>query len=75
MMVEELDLIESFRDLNLVVKLRPNSMCLGMLKISSGFLRNKGSLGKRSIFVRKVDSECRRKGISVSKGFKWNHQV
>ena len=38
MMVKELDLIESFRDLNLVVKLRPNSMCLRMLKISSEFL-------------------------------------
>jgi len=38
MMVKELDLIESFRDLNLAVKLRPNSICLGMLKISSEFL-------------------------------------
>ena len=27
MMVKELDLIESFRDLNLAVKLRPNSIC------------------------------------------------
>jgi len=44
-MVKELDMIESFKVLNLVVKLRPNSICLGTLKISSGFLEEiKGTL-------------------------------
>lgn len=38
MIVKELELIELFRDLNLVVELRPVSLYLGMLKISSGFL-------------------------------------
>jgi len=38
MTVNELNLIESFRDLNLVVELRPNSLCFGTLKISSGLL-------------------------------------
>jgi len=51
MMVKELDLIESFRDLNLVVKLRPNSICLAMLKISSEFLEEIKRAQERDQFL------------------------
>ena len=51
MMVKELDLIESFRDLNLAVKLRPNSICLGMLKISSEFLEEIKRAQERDQFL------------------------
>lgn len=36
--VKEIDLKELFKDLNLVIELRSNNLCLGMLKISSEFL-------------------------------------
>ena len=52
MMVKELDLIESFKDLNLAVKLRPNSICLGMLKISSEFLEEIKRAQERDQFLR-----------------------
>ncbi|XP_050885357.1 uncharacterized protein LOC127090466 [Lathyrus oleraceus] len=37
-MVRELDLIEQFRDMSLVCEVTSNSVRLGMLKLSSGFL-------------------------------------
>jgi len=51
MMVKELDLIESFKDLNLAVKLRRNSICLGMLKISSEFLEEIKRAQERDQFL------------------------
>jgi len=51
MMVKELDLIESFRDLNLTVKFRPNSICLEMLKISSEFLEEIKRAQERDQFL------------------------
>jgi len=51
MTMKESDLIESFRDLNLVVKLRPNSICLGMLKISSEFLEEIKRAQQRDKFL------------------------
>lgn len=38
LMVSELDLIEQFRDLSLVCENTPNSVKLGMLKLTSGIL-------------------------------------
>lgn len=38
LMIRELDLIEQFRDLNLVCEVTANSMKLGMWKLTSGFL-------------------------------------
>lgn len=38
MMVKELQLIDKFRDLNLVVEVRPKSLYLGTLKITNDFL-------------------------------------
>ena len=40
MMVKELELIEQFRDMNLVCELTPQSVMLGMLKINCDFLDN-----------------------------------
>ena len=40
MMVKELELLDSFRDLSLVCELSPQSVKLGMLKIDSEFLNN-----------------------------------
>jgi len=51
MMMKELSLIESFRDLNLVVKQKPNSLCLGMLKISSEFLKEIKEAQERDKFL------------------------
>ena len=39
-MVKELELIEQFRDMNLVCEVKPQSVLLGMLKINSDFLDN-----------------------------------
>jgi len=61
MVVEELNLIESFRDLNLVVELRPNSLCSRMLKNFKWILeRNKESSRKGPIFARKLDKRKER---------------
>ncbi|MCI32167.1 polynucleotidyl transferase ribonuclease H fold, partial [Trifolium medium] len=38
MMVKELELIEQFRDMNLVCEVKPRSVMLGMLTINSDFL-------------------------------------
>ena len=38
LMVRELDLVEQFRDLSLVCENTPNSVKLGMLKLTSGIL-------------------------------------
>ena len=38
MMIKELELIEQFRDMNLVCEVKPQSVMLGMLKINSDFL-------------------------------------
>jgi len=40
MMVKEFELLEQFRDLNLVCEMSPQSVKLGMLKITSEFLKN-----------------------------------
>ena len=38
LMVQELELIEKFRDMSLVCERTPNSVKLGMLKLTSGIL-------------------------------------
>jgi len=63
MMMKELSLIESFRDLNLVVEQKPNNLCLGMLKISSEFLEEiKKAQERDKFFTRKVNHKNERKG-------------
>ena len=41
-MVRELDLVEQFIDLSLVCETTPNSVKLGMLKLTSGILEEIG---------------------------------
>ena len=51
MMVKELNLIESLRDLNLAVTFRPHSICLEMLKISSEFIEKIKRAQERDQFL------------------------
>ena len=58
MMVKELELIEAFRDLNLVVEVRPRSLFLGVLKINNEFLdRVKENQREDSFLQNKMDLE------------------
>ena len=69
MMVKELELVEKLRDLNLAMELSPNCLKLGMLKVTSEFLRLVQEAQERDeILSQKVELLTQGEAPEFSKG-------